>query len=115
MMRGRRPGIRRHIHLEVDIPADGRPGCPRRPHRGSPSRRSIAMLRLQAPLPEGYVTATSDDLARRIASAKTTLGPRLLILGHHYQRDEVMRWADARGDSFGLSRLAASAREAEFV
>ena len=73
------------------------------------------MLRLQRPLPEGYVTATSDDLTRRIAAAKEALGPRLLILGHHYQRDEVMRWADARGDSFGLSRLAATARDAEFV
>jgi quinolinate synthase len=72
------------------------------------------MLRLQRPLPECYVTATSDDLARRIAAAKEALGPRLLILGHHYQRDEVMRWADARGDSFGLSRLAA-ASDAEFV
>src|SRR3984957_2182131 len=38
-----------------------------------------------------------------------------MILGHHYQRDEVMRWADARGDSFGLSRLAAEADEAEFI
>ena len=38
-----------------------------------------------------------------------------MILGHHYQRDEVMRWADARGDSFGLSRLAAAARDAEYV
>jgi quinolinate synthase len=38
-----------------------------------------------------------------------------MILGHHYQREEVMRWADARGDSFGLSRLAADAGEAEFV
>ena len=73
------------------------------------------MLRLQSPLPEGYGTATSDDLARRIAAAKDTLGTRLLILGHHYQRDEVMRWADARGDSFGLSRLAAESHDAEFV
>jgi quinolinate synthase len=73
------------------------------------------MLRLQKPIPEGYITATSEDLARRIAAAKTTLGARLMILGHHYQRDEVMCWADARGDSFGLSRLAASATEAEFV
>jgi quinolinate synthase len=73
------------------------------------------MLRLQKPLPEGYVTATSEDLARRIVAAKETLGSRLMILGHHYQRDEVMRWADARGDSFGLSRLAAEARDAEFV
>ena len=72
------------------------------------------MLRLQTPLPEGYATSTSEDLARRIAAAKDTLGSRLMILGHHYQRDEVMRWADARGDSFGLSRTAA-ATGAEFV
>jgi quinolinate synthase len=73
------------------------------------------MLRLQTPLPERYTGADQDDLAARIAAAKAELGPRLLILGHHYQRDEVMRWADARGDSFGLSRLAADNREAEFV
>jgi quinolinate synthase len=73
------------------------------------------MLRLQPRLPEGYATATGDDLARRIGGAKEALGSRLMILGHHYQRDEVMRWADARGDSFGLSRLAAAARDAEFV
>jgi quinolinate synthase len=72
------------------------------------------MLRLQRPLPEGYVTATPEDLARRIAAAKEALETRLMILGHHYQRDEVMRWADCRGDSFGLSRLAARS-EAEFV
>ncbi len=72
------------------------------------------MLRLQPPLPEGYVTSTQEDLARRIAAAKDSLDSRLMILGHHYQRDEVMRWADCRGDSFGLSRLAARS-EAEFV
>jgi quinolinate synthase len=72
------------------------------------------MLRLQGPLPEGYATSTAEDLARRIGAAKQTLGSRLMILGHHYQRDEVMCWADARGDSFGLSRLAA-ASDAEFV
>jgi quinolinate synthase len=54
-------------------------------------------------------------LADRIAAAKATLGSRLVILGHHYQRDEVMRWADARGDSFGLSRMAAANHDAEFV
>lgn len=73
------------------------------------------MLRLQAPLPEGYTDATADDLAHRIAAAKGALGDRLMVLGHHYQRDEVMRWADARGDSFGLSRLAAANRDARFV
>ena len=50
-----------------------------------------------------------------IAAARAELGDRLVILGHHYQRDEVMRWADARGDSFGLSRFAADQRAAEYV
>ncbi len=73
------------------------------------------MLRLQSPLPQGYTSATADDLASRIGTARAALGDRLLILGHHYQRDEVMRWADRRGDSFGLSRLAADAHDAELV
>ena len=73
------------------------------------------MLRLQLPLTEDYTSAGSDNLATRIAAAKAALGSRVLILGHHYQRDEVMRWADARGDSFGLSRLAADNRDADYV
>src|SRR5579862_3411344 len=73
------------------------------------------MLRLQTPLPSGYVDATPDHLAHRIAAAKEALGDQLMILGHHYQREEVMRWADARGDSFGLSRLAADNSTAEFI
>src|SRR5438067_8866545 len=72
------------------------------------------MLRLQGPLPDRYSTAAPDDLHQWIGQAKASLGDRLLILGHHYQRDEVMRWADARGDSFGLSRLAARST-AEYV
>ncbi len=73
------------------------------------------MLRLQAPLPERYTTASPDELVARITRAKETLGSRLLILGHHYQRDEVMRWADLRGDSFGLSRMAAERDDVEFL
>jgi quinolinate synthase len=72
------------------------------------------MLRLQAPLPDDYTLATPDELGSRIADAKRVLGDRLVILGHHYQRDEVMCWADARGDSFGLSRQAA-ASEARYI
>ena len=73
------------------------------------------MLRLQAPLPERYTAATDDELAAMIGDAKAALGSRLFILGHHYQRDDVMRWADARGDSFGLSRQAAGQSDAEFI
>jgi quinolinate synthase len=65
------------------------------------------MLRLQAPLPDRYTLATPDELDGWIGTAKTALGNRLLILGHHYQRDEVIKWADARGDSFKLARFAA--------
>ena len=65
------------------------------------------MLRLQAPLPDQYTLATEDELVSRIATAKQALGDRLVILGHHYQRDEVIRWADAVGDSFKLARFAA--------
>jgi len=73
------------------------------------------MLRLQAPLPEAYTAAAPEDLDRRIAAAKATLGDRLFILGHHYQRDEVMKWADARGDSYRLSVLAQERPEAEYI
>ena len=73
------------------------------------------MLRLQSPLPERYTEASDEELAERIAAAKATLGDRLFILGHHYQRDEVMRWADARGDSFRLSVLAKERPEAEYI
>src|SRR5947209_14119576 len=73
------------------------------------------MFRVQAPLAERYTDATPDELAARIGAAKAALGPRLFILGHHYQRDEVMAWADARGDSFGLSRLAAANSSAEYI
>ncbi len=73
------------------------------------------MFRLQRALPERYVNATPDQLSAWIAEAKAELGPRVLIVGHHYQRDEVMRWADARGDSFGLSRTAADRRDADYI
>jgi quinolinate synthase len=73
------------------------------------------MLRIQTALPDPYTRASSEELADRIAAAKATLGERLMILGHHYQRDDVMRWADARGDSFGLSRLAAENHTADYV
>jgi quinolinate synthase len=65
------------------------------------------MLRLQAPLPDLYTRASPAELDERIAAARAQLGSQLLILGHHYQRPEVIRWADERGDSFKLAQLAA--------
>src|ERR1700683_4915730 len=99
-----------------------RPTYPRMGDQAVPAGQSvlslkggIQMLRLQSPLPERYSAAADEELPARIGAAKAELGTRLYILGHHYQRDEVMRWADARGDSFGLSRMAAGQAEAEVI
>src|SRR5262245_9542804 len=67
------------------------------------------------PLPDRYLGLSDDELDARIASAKTTLGRRLVILGHHYQRDEVIRCADYTGDSFKLARQVGKHPDAEFI
>ena len=67
------------------------------------------------PLPDRYLGLPDEEMDLRIASAKAALGDRLVILGHHYQRDEVIKFADYTGDSFKLARQAASRGEAEFI
>jgi quinolinate synthase len=67
------------------------------------------------PIPETYIRLSDDELDARIAAAKRTLGDRLVILGHHYQRDEVIKFADFRGDSLKLARAAATRHSSEFV
>ena len=69
----------------------------------------------QVVLPGEIRDAGKDEVQERIAAAKRTLGDRLVILGHHYQRDEVIRHADFTGDSFKLAQHAASRAEAEFI
>src|SRR6202035_5837258 len=60
--------------IEADIPADGRPGCPRRPYRCTPDKGADQMLRLQMPLPERYTSADAAALDSMIAAAKAALG-----------------------------------------
>jgi quinolinate synthase len=67
------------------------------------------------PLPDRYLRLSDDEMDERIAAAKLTLGSRVVILGHHYQRDEVIKFADYTGDSLKLSRAAASKHEAEYI
>jgi quinolinate synthase len=67
------------------------------------------------PLPERYLRLSDDEMDARIAAAKRTLGGRLVVLGHHYQRDEVIKFADFTGDSLKLSRAAAALGTAEFI
>ena len=68
-----------------------------------------------APALEDYFRVSEAELYERIESARRELGSRLVILGHHYQRDDVICHADYTGDSFKLSKLAASRPDAEFV
>jgi quinolinate synthase len=74
-----------------------------------------ASIRERQPLPERYLGLSDDEMAARIAAARATLGDRLVILGHHYQRDEVIRFADYTGDSFKLSREVAKHPTADYI
>ncbi|MGA1223467.1 MAG: quinolinate synthase NadA, partial [Phycisphaerales bacterium] len=62
----------------------------------------------QPSLPERYLNATEDELGRAIEARRGELGSKLLILGHHYQQDAVIRHADLIGDSLKLSQMAAA-------
>jgi len=67
------------------------------------------------PLPDKYVGLSDEEMDARIAAAKAQLGRRLVILGHHYQRDEVIKFADYTGDSFKLARQVSTHPDAEFI
>ncbi len=69
----------------------------------------------QQPLPAIYTQLSDPELRLRIAAARETLGSRLAILGHHYQQDAIIEFADFVGDSFELSRKAAEQKGVEYV
>ena len=66
-------------------------------------------------IPAEYHYLGGADLTRRIREARDALGTRVVILGHHYQRDEIIQFADYRGDSLKLSQQAAAQPDAEFI
>jgi quinolinate synthase len=66
-------------------------------------------------IPLFYAEMSGEELDRRITAARETLGERLVILGHHYQRDEIIKYADYRGDSFKLAQLAAARPQADYI
>ena len=69
----------------------------------------------QQPLPRIYTELTDPELRLRIESAREALGEKLVILGHHYQQDDIIDFADFTGDSFELSRRAADQKGIEYV
>jgi len=74
---------------------------------------------LQVPAPsfelKPYKSLSNDELTARIQAVRRQLGPKLLILGHHYQQDEVIALADHRGDSYGLSQTAANSPDCRYI
>ena len=62
-----------------------------------------------------YKTLENEELSARIAAVRAQLGPQLLILGHHYQQDEVIAHSDLRGDSYQLSQLAAASTDCRAI
>ena len=69
----------------------------------------------QPEIPDAYLDLGPDELRERIRAARARLGERLVILGHHYQRDDIIEFADFRGDSFKLAQQAASRDDADFI
>ncbi len=69
----------------------------------------------QAPLPTEYQNLSDAELSDRITAARAKLGPKLVILGHHYQRDEIIAHVDFRGDSYKLCLDANARPEAEYI
>ncbi|MDE2764801.1 MAG: quinolinate synthase NadA [Chloroflexota bacterium] len=73
-----------------------------------------ANIRWQS-IPGEYARLDAAQLDARIGAARRALGSRAVVLGHHYQREEVIKYADLQGDSFKLSQHAASQAEAEYI
>jgi len=74
-----------------------------------------ASIRERQPLPEAYLGLSDEEMSLRIAAARAALGDRLVILGHHYQRDEVIKFADYTGDSFKLANTIAKHPDADYI
>src|SRR5215203_2581345 len=74
-----------------------------------------ASIRERQPLPEAYLGLSDEEMSLRIEAAKAALGDRLVILGHHYQRDEVIKFADYTGDSFKLANAIARHPNADYI
>jgi quinolinate synthase len=77
-------------------------------------RYDVTPLRQQR-IPREYFKMPADERDARIWALRNQLGDRLVVLGHHYQRDEVIQFADFRGDSYKLSQQAATRTEADYI
>jgi quinolinate synthase len=121
------------LELREKAPAVGRADAPATPWPAEPQlapaacvpeegvgaydllrRYGVSPLR-QERIPRSYFKMPASERDEKIWALRRRLGERLVVLGHHYQRDEVIQFADFRGDSYKLSQLAAGRGEAEYI
>ena len=69
----------------------------------------------QQDIPREYWDLSAQELIDRVAASRARLGERLIVLGHHYQREDIIQFADIRGDSFKLAQWAAQHPESEYI
>ena len=86
-----------------------------RPLDTRPLTEERAFAFWQKDIPEEYWGLDGPAIVARIAEARRKLGTRCVVLGHHYQREDIIQFADYKGDSFNLARWAAERPEAEFI
>jgi quinolinate synthase len=90
--------------------------CPRdRPLDTKTLAEERAFAFWQKEIPEEYWHLTAQEITQRVRLARQRLGPRCVVLGHHYQREDIIQFADFRGDSFKLAQWATQRAEAEFI
>ncbi|WP_026676429.1 quinolinate synthase NadA [Fictibacillus gelatini] len=75
----------------------------------------LEAFQLKSSLPDNYLSMNNRQMEERVREIKELFGARLYIPGHHYQKDEVIQFADATGDSLQLAQLAAQNKEAEYI
>jgi quinolinate synthase len=75
----------------------------------------LAALKNSNVIPQKYRTMSKEELEQKVIDAKEKWGTRLFIPAHHYQKDEVVKFADATGDSLQLAQISAANKEAEFI
>lgn len=80
-----------------------------------PLSSEVSFAYWQQDIPREYWNLSAEELTEKIAVARKKLGKRLVVLGHHYQREDVIQFADYRADSFKLSQWAAEHDEADYI
>ncbi len=100
---------------EIDVLNEANECTVDRPLETTPLSAEHAFAYWQKDIPEAYWDLSAEELSERIAAARAKLGERCVVLGHHYQREDIIQFADLRGDSFKLAQWAAQRPDSEFI